>query len=53
MVEASEILAMEQELYRQKADLGYFIKVGDKEQVSSLIASIGSLHLALDSSRGV
>jgi len=52
MVEASEILAMEEELSRQKADLWYFFKVGDKEQAASLIFSIGSLHVSLDIARG-
>ena len=53
MVEASEILAIEQELHRQEADVRYFFKVGDKEQVASLIFSIASLHVAFDSARGV
>lgn len=52
MVEASEILAMEQELYRQKVDLWYFIRARDKRQVAALTASIGSLHVALDIARG-
>jgi len=51
MFEASEIVAIEQELSRQQADLGYFLKAGDTEQASSLNETIQAISTMLADNR--